>query len=50
LNSFDVSGVPTEITAGVPFSNPVIVTALDRWGNIKSDFTADVFLLLMTQK
>jgi len=44
LNAFSMTGLPTEATAGTSFGSLVLVTitALDRWGNIKTNFEEDV--------
>ena len=44
LASFAISGYPSSINAGQNFgSNNVIVTAYDSYGNVKTDYTGNVY-------
>lgn len=46
FGTVQLSGQPTEIVAGVPFtngSNDITVSILDKFGNIKSDWTGDIW-------
>ncbi|RMF34547.1 MAG: hypothetical protein D6759_05720, partial [Chloroflexi bacterium] len=43
--SFELSGYPTQVTAGQPWSGVITVTVRDAWGNVKDDFTGTVYFV-----
>ncbi|MCX6651926.1 MAG: fibronectin type III domain-containing protein [Methanomassiliicoccales archaeon] len=43
LASFTISGEPASCTAGTAWTAGVVVTALDSYGNIKTDYTGQVY-------
>lgn len=43
LNDFSLSGEPASIQAGTAFSASIIATAFDMYGNIKTNYTGQVY-------
>ncbi|MFA4995970.1 MAG: DUF2341 domain-containing protein [Patescibacteria group bacterium] len=43
LDHFVISGVPASVTVQSSFTNPIIVTAYDAWGNIKIDYVGQIY-------
>ena len=41
--TFELSGYPTQVTAGQSWSGVITVTVRDAWGNVKDDFTGTVY-------
>ncbi|MBC7185829.1 MAG: hypothetical protein H5U38_02225 [Calditrichaeota bacterium] len=43
LGSFGMTGVPAAVVAGSAFPSPVVVTAYDVFGNVKTNYTGQVY-------
>lgn len=43
LDHFVISGVPASVTVQSAFTNPIVVTAYDAWGNIKIDYEGQIY-------
>ncbi len=42
LEEFDLAGVPVSVDSGATFTNDITVTALDDFGNVKTNYTGTV--------